>query len=154
MFFFLMIRRPPRSTRTATLFPYTTLFRAQPSGWAMGRPGRSEASGLRCDRLLEVIVTHCSLLCQVEADFGELFRWHSLVEDVAPGFPAFGLAAGEALPDRVFAEVGSRALAQVRRAAGPAICCRIVGQSRADGIELDIAMAAQDRKSTRLNSSH
>src|SRR3546814_19202957 len=27
MFFFLMIRRPPRSTRTDTLFPYTTLFR-------------------------------------------------------------------------------------------------------------------------------
>src|SRR3546814_4816425 len=29
MFFFLMIRRPPRSTRTDTLFPYTTLFRSQ-----------------------------------------------------------------------------------------------------------------------------
>src|SRR3546814_16155460 len=27
-FFFLMIRRPPRSTRTDTLFPYTTLFRS------------------------------------------------------------------------------------------------------------------------------
>src|SRR3546814_17568665 len=27
-FFFLMIRRPPRSTRTDTLFPYTTLFKA------------------------------------------------------------------------------------------------------------------------------
>src|SRR3546814_14984454 len=27
-FFVLMIRRPPRSTRTDTLFPYTTLFRA------------------------------------------------------------------------------------------------------------------------------
>src|SRR3546814_9365945 len=26
LFFFLMIRRPPRSTRTDTLFPYTTLF--------------------------------------------------------------------------------------------------------------------------------
>src|SRR3546814_12356881 len=28
VFFFLMRRRPPRSTRTDTLFPYTTLFRA------------------------------------------------------------------------------------------------------------------------------
>src|SRR3546814_13455812 len=28
-FFFLMIRRPPRSTRTDTLFPYTTLFRSR-----------------------------------------------------------------------------------------------------------------------------
>src|SRR3546814_16957252 len=27
--FFLMRRRPPRSTRTDTLFPYTTLFRSQ-----------------------------------------------------------------------------------------------------------------------------
>src|SRR3546814_10906113 len=35
--FFLMIRRPPRSTRTDTLFPYTTLFRSfegfPESGW-------------------------------------------------------------------------------------------------------------------------
>src|SRR3546814_4059211 len=29
-----MIRRPPRSTRTDTLFPYTTLFRSQPKGFA------------------------------------------------------------------------------------------------------------------------
>src|SRR3546814_18754388 len=36
LFFFLMIRRPPRSTRTDTLFPYTTLFRSLPSapGWS------------------------------------------------------------------------------------------------------------------------
>src|SRR3546814_6174443 len=31
MFFFLMIRRPPISTRTDTLFPYTTLFRSSRS---------------------------------------------------------------------------------------------------------------------------
>src|SRR3546814_6839525 len=30
--FFLMIRRPPRSTRTDTLFPYTTLFRSEQRG--------------------------------------------------------------------------------------------------------------------------
>src|SRR3546814_11022472 len=28
LFFFLMLRRPPRSTRTDTLLPYTTLFRS------------------------------------------------------------------------------------------------------------------------------
>src|SRR3546814_306479 len=33
-FFFLMIRRPPRSTRTDTLFPYTTLFRSLVQGIA------------------------------------------------------------------------------------------------------------------------
>src|SRR6187397_302653 len=32
LFFFLMIRRPPRSTRCTTLFPYTTLFRSRDSG--------------------------------------------------------------------------------------------------------------------------
>src|SRR3546814_15487582 len=37
-FFFLMIRRPPRSTRTDTLFPYTTLFRsARPHPGAAAR---------------------------------------------------------------------------------------------------------------------
>src|SRR3546814_4655432 len=39
-FFFLMIRRPPRSTRTDTLFPYTTLFRS---------PGESREVGERRD---------------------------------------------------------------------------------------------------------
>src|SRR3546814_2445979 len=32
VFFFLMIRRPPISTRTDTLFPYTTLFRSPGGG--------------------------------------------------------------------------------------------------------------------------
>src|SRR3546814_13414038 len=32
IFFFIMIRRPPRSTRTDTLFPYTPLFRS-PNDW-------------------------------------------------------------------------------------------------------------------------
>src|SRR3546814_20169109 len=31
-----MIRRPPRSTRTDTLFPYTTLFRSIPGGGVEG----------------------------------------------------------------------------------------------------------------------
>src|SRR3546814_17000741 len=33
-----MIRRPPRATRTDTLFPYTTLFRSQPDRLAALRP--------------------------------------------------------------------------------------------------------------------
>src|SRR3546814_18929537 len=49
VFFFLMIRRPPRSTRTDTLFPYTTLFRSNASSeveyrgalaWMVGEEGR------------------------------------------------------------------------------------------------------------------
>src|SRR3546814_11231357 len=41
--FFLMIRRPPRSTRTDTLFPYTTLFRSL--GDAPAGPGRCALTG-------------------------------------------------------------------------------------------------------------
>src|SRR3546814_17343968 len=39
--FFLMIRRPPRSTRTDTLFPYTTLFRS-PATCASSCPPRTQ----------------------------------------------------------------------------------------------------------------
>src|SRR3546814_6551039 len=47
--FFLMIRRPPRSTRTDTLFPYTTLFRSHVAmGQArLGAPFRMLWNGLR-----------------------------------------------------------------------------------------------------------
>src|SRR3546814_8918218 len=39
-----MIRRPPRSTRTDTLFPYTTLFRSSiPGSTATGSENRDEA---------------------------------------------------------------------------------------------------------------
>src|SRR3546814_18494045 len=58
--FFLMIRRPPRSTRTDTLFPYTTLFRSprRPEGLHQGKqdglPGAQESRGAgRRDRLSE-----------------------------------------------------------------------------------------------------
>src|SRR3546814_14989104 len=52
-FFFLMIRRPPRSTRTDTLFPYTTLFRARGDRrFARGkalRLGYGKARALLCE---------------------------------------------------------------------------------------------------------
>src|SRR3546814_4878505 len=44
MVFFLMIRLPPRSTRTDTLFPYTTLFRSRCG--AGGRPGAGAAGAV------------------------------------------------------------------------------------------------------------
>src|SRR3546814_18468955 len=44
MFFFLMIRRPPRSTRTDTLFPYTTLCRS-PATRALLSLGRPRTPG-------------------------------------------------------------------------------------------------------------
>src|SRR3546814_10492886 len=51
LFCFLMIRRPPRSTRTDTLFPYTTLFRSHAAG------GRVVAVGTTSLRLLESAAT-------------------------------------------------------------------------------------------------
>src|SRR3546814_7904854 len=46
--FFVIIRRPPRSTRTDTLFPYTTLFRSRvrPDGWRCRC--RRRISEIRC----------------------------------------------------------------------------------------------------------
>src|SRR5881392_2069604 len=58
IFFFLMIRRPPRSTQRTTLFPYTTLFRSPPGGAAAALaesllertiPGRTPGTGVRID---------------------------------------------------------------------------------------------------------
>src|SRR3546814_1579493 len=46
-----MIRRPPRSTRTDTLFPYTTLFRSLLTGSSStedgSRPARPQAASIR-----------------------------------------------------------------------------------------------------------
>src|SRR3546814_673106 len=52
-FFFLMIRRPPRSTRTDTLFPYTTLFRSYIGELPVAEdawPSRGHAPGASTER--------------------------------------------------------------------------------------------------------
>src|SRR3546814_18727641 len=59
VFFFLMLRRPPRSTRTDTLFPYTTLFRSptcvvEPTTWqALPAMLLVERSGFGLNELLD-----------------------------------------------------------------------------------------------------
>src|SRR3546814_6386632 len=57
---FLMIRRPPRLTRTDTLFPYTTLFRSaatavvEPDHWGKEEAGRlPQASGKSCPATIQ-----------------------------------------------------------------------------------------------------
>src|SRR3546814_4229054 len=47
-----MIRRPPRSTRTDTLFPYTTLFRSQRRVFVSYRRVESRAAALQLHDLL------------------------------------------------------------------------------------------------------
>src|SRR3546814_3545156 len=86
--FFLMIRRPPRSTRTDTLFPYTTLFRSQ----GYGRPGGQSddqdhqyrrpsaarrAGGQRRDRLIKTCnagTPHCTRSEEHTSELQSLMR--------------------------------------------------------------------------------
>src|SRR3546814_20033124 len=46
-FFFVTRRRPPRSTRTATLFPYATLFRPHGAGARHGHGAGADAPARR-----------------------------------------------------------------------------------------------------------
>src|SRR3546814_6099025 len=54
-----MIRRPPRSTRTDTLFPYTTLFRS-PDGASPARLQRLGAAYAQGDRAVERVEAQCA----------------------------------------------------------------------------------------------
>src|SRR3546814_6285769 len=137
IFFFLMIRRPPRSTRTDTLFPYTTLFRSQrPAGQVAGRGIEELLGGLVHEGKAVGLVDH-------EERHGQSRQDRRLVRRAAGG-----RAAGD--------EVGhlrhqAAALSGAMPPEGPAsagaksariICCTRAGSS------------SPDRKSTRLNSSH
>src|SRR3546814_618307 len=64
-----MIRRPPRSTRTDTLFPYTTLFRSQPA------PGDEDTD--------------------LQQMFGSVWEWTGSAYRPYPGFRAAPGAVGE-----------------------------------------------------------
>src|SRR3546814_11307400 len=61
MFVFSMLRRPPRSTRTDTLFPYTTLFR---SGDLAGVAAAVALRGL------DFVQIPTTLLAQVDSSVG------------------------------------------------------------------------------------
>src|SRR3546814_15807867 len=100
MLFFLIIRRPPRSTRTDTLLPYTTLFRSRGStfkiylpeaggalaptrllGEAVGKTGAGETVLLVEDeepvrRIAERILTTEGYRVLVAADGEEIGRAH------------------------------------------------------------------------------
>src|SRR3546814_655894 len=114
-FFFLMIRRPPRSTRTDTLFPYTTLFRSGlmetdwaenrakiPEGWirsALGSiidtvfdSGERERFRTRVERVngkTEVYISHEQMV-ETPTQDGSSFKWVFGKED--PGLNAAMLA--------------------------------------------------------------
>src|SRR3546814_10577639 len=99
-----MIRRPPRSTRTYTLFPYTTLFRSPAFG---GQARGKQIEGVGAKRLE----------CRVEGE-----TW-----------------IAEALGD-----LPHEAIRRVAHAARLGVAA--LGKK--------VRKGGQDRKSTRLNSSH
>src|SRR3546814_3471752 len=120
--------RPPRSTRTDPLFPYTTLFRSR--GFLQQR--RTE---LGIEEMRDVEGAGFVKLHRLGRDVARL-----LETDVADagGFVSLdGLAGEEAVDDRA-------ALA----------ADQVEGNLLAIGLQFERLVARRDRKSTRLNSSH
>src|SRR3546814_8053129 len=85
-FFFLMLRRPPRSTRTDTLFPYTTLFRSA---------GKSDSESLKSLSLC--FFATISLIFIVKAENRRSIMAHKLVISTLAVF-AFTAVAVHAQP--------------------------------------------------------
>src|SRR3546814_19154335 len=109
-----MIRRPPRSTRTDTLFPYTTLFRSLNHA----RRNGSRMSIPRLKTYLSIFATVLVLGQAVPAMAVELPDFTELVEQASPA--VVNISTTQKLPER-----------------------RVMEQQM-----------PEDRKSTRLNSSH
>src|SRR3546814_8845017 len=75
-----MIRRPPRSTRTDTLFPYTTLFRSHGRNI---RPARSAASHDASD-LENALCAHLRLIVEDAAEMLAVRKNLCLIRQVRP----------------------------------------------------------------------
>src|SRR3546814_20717068 len=87
-----MIRRPPRATRTDTLFPYTTLFRS------IG--GRLRAGGFRVIAVDRIEPEHNDMDEYVELDLSDKERTISVFRTIAERFGPTRLVnnAGIVLP--------------------------------------------------------
>src|SRR3546814_9482157 len=124
-----MIRRPPRSTRTDTLFPYTTLFR----------------SGRRILRLQTQDTRARRTAGKDKAGGEEKSRQEKARDETAP---RLGQAGDGALQVAlVLQEIDKDAVIATRRR----------GRRRAVGLDAPVEGGGRlrlDRKGTRLNSSH
>src|SRR3546814_12541046 len=92
-----MIRRPPRSTRTDTLFPYTTLFRSYSPSKPEGRRSKKARGSVSrvLSTLLRGIGGHSSRP-HIAARLKQPTRavWAEIAWGLLPAPPLFGLAPG------------------------------------------------------------
>src|SRR3546814_789100 len=158
-----MIRRPPRSTRTETLFPYTTLFRSAPGNRKINarKDCRQEASSLRpilsphrieIVESLEVRVGVGYMRRRLEAQHCEAVR-RQQVDRIVVADTAAQEAATAILDDHQ-RKAGSAVIIGRQGKIAPGRQPPVVGPSQTldlpelDGRELRIG----DRKSTRQKS--
>src|SRR3546814_19544115 len=93
-----MIRRPPRSTRTYTLFPYTTLFRSPadlPPATTLADPFRMIPTGGTTGASKGVVHRHGGTLMTIAAniaEFGIKRGWRTLLIDTLYHGPAMDWA--------------------------------------------------------------
>src|SRR3546814_13236060 len=100
-----MIRRPPRSTRTDTLFPYTTLFRSRLGHKHKGRKERIEAKQQRLQATLGLPDKEFSAL---RKRFPESY-WIAEADDILLQNARHVLSAGESslsIAAEVYPEIG------------------------------------------------
>src|SRR3546814_18947505 len=91
--FFLMIRRPPRSTRTDTLFPYTTLFRSffwrGAEGVDVGRAGRQPREGI-ANNLGRIVNAGYLAVADRLPECGRFHHWRGYADDIDAASPKLG----------------------------------------------------------------
>src|SRR3546814_5303887 len=133
-----MIRRPPRSTRTDTLFPYTTLFRSVDLP-ILDRMYKEYAPGTAPDRLealaRKIVAADAFVFVTGEYNWG----------------PQPGL---KNLTDHFLEEWFWRPAAILSYSAGAIGGARANVAWHATLSEMGMVVTSRARKSTRLNSSH
>src|SRR3546814_1739268 len=144
--FFLMIRRPPRSKHTDTLFPYTTLFRSDEEKQTEKHDARRRLYD--CLRQNSEEVTLATVAAVVFPQHREEFETFAIVTDSGERKYPFNLRFR---PDK-------RVVQTLKRISGSMGSVRVsfdVSDVAAGVVSSDPRQNAPiiDRKSTRLNSS-
>src|SRR3546814_5220261 len=103
-----MIRRPPRSTRTDTLFPYTTLFRSGLANGNLDSSSQLNLRGLGPDATLTLLNGH-------RLPYGGAFAGIDI-----SAIPVAAVERLEIVPDGASAQYGSDAVAGVANKIGRA----------------------------------